>query len=228
MKLLALDTAANLCAACVFDAEPAVVRAARSLDVGKGHVEHLMLLVQEVLNQADAGYGDLDRIVVSTGPGSFTGVRVGIAAARGLALALNIPVIGISTLEAIAAEVRETHPGRSAFIAIDARRGEVYSAEYDAHGVCVSDPAVLSVPVAAGRVSSTGSVVAGSGARIVAEAVDGDIAIASCSDAATADIEIFARLGAVTDEPDMPPNPLYLRAPDAKPQVGFAVARVSN
>lgn len=228
MKLLALDTAANLCAACVFDAEPAVVRAARTLDVGKGHVEHLMPLVQQVLDQAGTGYGEIDRIVVSTGPGSFTGVRVGIAAARGLALALIIPVIGISTLEAIAAEVRQTHPGRSVFVALDARRDEVYSAEYDANGVCMSEPAVLSVPVAAARASSTKSVLAGSGARIVAEAVDGDFALARGSHAATADIEIFARLGAIADEPGTPPNPLYLRAPDAKPQVGYAVARVSS
>ncbi len=225
MKLLALDTAANLCAACVFDAEPAAVRAQSSLDIGRGHVEHLIPQVQQVLDQAESSYRDLDRIVVSTGPGSFTGVRVGIAAARGFSLALGIPAVGISTLEAIAAEARQTHPGQPILVVLDARREEVYTAEYASDGHCTSAPAVLSISEVATRAKSAKPVLAGSGAPIVAEAVGGDLEFDFGSAVATADIETYARLGAMADEPDLPPKPLYLRAPDAKPQTDYAVAR---
>src|SRR5690606_8172147 len=126
MKLLAIDTAANLCAACVYDTQ-AGERGRAVLDLGKGHAEHLMAVIEEALTAAGCAYTDLEAVAVSVGPGSFTGVRVGVSAARGLALALGIPAVGVSTLEALAAEARGDAP-RAVLARVEAGRGQAYVA----------------------------------------------------------------------------------------------------
>ncbi|TAN02274.1 MAG: tRNA (adenosine(37)-N6)-threonylcarbamoyltransferase complex dimerization subunit type 1 TsaB, partial [Rhizobiaceae bacterium] len=148
MNVLAIDTAANLCAACIYDAAADVVRSRRVLDIGKGHAEHLMGTIAGTLEEAGLSYRDLARIAVSVGPGSFTGVRVGVSAARGLALALKIPAIGVSTLEALAAEARAAFPDRTVAAMIDGRRGDLYLAGYDRDGKFLRNPAAVSVEAA--------------------------------------------------------------------------------
>ena len=106
MNILAIDTAANLCAACIFDGERHAEVARTVRDIGKGHAEILMDVIQETLTAAAMSYPALGAIAVSVGPGSFTGVRVGVSVARGLALALKIPAAGVSTLESLAFEAR--------------------------------------------------------------------------------------------------------------------------
>ena len=123
MKLLAIDTAANLCAACVYDADRDVVLGQSVRDIGKGHAEQLMDVIAEALEGAGLTYGDVSRIGVTVGPGSFTGVRVGVSTARGLALALGIPAIGVTTLEALAAGERAVRPDKDVLAVIDAGRG---------------------------------------------------------------------------------------------------------
>lgn len=226
MKLLAMDTAANLCAACILDNDVDGPPVARSLDVGRGHVELLMPLVGELMAEADCDYGDLDRIAVSIGPGSFTGVRVGVAAARGFALALDIPAIGVSALDAIAAEARAAFPGRPVLVALDARRDEIYSAFYDASGACTAGPEVSTVEAGAAIIRRRDPVLAGSAAAAIAEAAGGQLDIGPA--AATASIETYASLGATAEHVGGSPKPLYLRAPDARPQTGFAVARTGG
>src|SRR5690606_26839604 len=110
MRLLAIDTAANLCAACVFDTDAGELGRA-VLDLGKGHAEHLIGVIDDALKAAGTAYDDLDAIAVSVGPGSFTGVRVGVATTRGLELALKVPAVGVSTLEALEYERRDAEPG---------------------------------------------------------------------------------------------------------------------
>lgn len=228
MKLLAIDTAANFCAACILDSESGVPPVAKSLDVGKGHVELLMPLINEVLQSAEWTYADLDRIAVSVGPGSFTGVRVGVAAARGLALALKLPAIGISTLDAIADETRQAFPDQPVLVALDARRGEIYAAEYDETGHCVVEPSVSTVTDVVSRGTGRNIVLAGSAASAIAALVDSGEAVGVGTADATASIQTYARLGANADNPQSAPKPVYLRAPDAKPQTGFAVERVGS
>ncbi|WP_292249424.1 tRNA (adenosine(37)-N6)-threonylcarbamoyltransferase complex dimerization subunit type 1 TsaB, partial [Mesorhizobium sp.] len=101
------------------------------LDLGKGHAEHLMAVIDAALKAAGTGYAGLDAIAVSVGPGSFTGLRVGVSTARGLALALKIPAIGVTTLEALAAEAAASFPGRAVLAALDAGREEIHVAAYD-------------------------------------------------------------------------------------------------
>ncbi|TGT75410.1 tRNA (adenosine(37)-N6)-threonylcarbamoyltransferase complex dimerization subunit type 1 TsaB, partial [Mesorhizobium sp. M8A.F.Ca.ET.161.01.1.1] len=92
------------------------------LDLGKGHAEHLMAVIAEALTAGAMDYSGLGAIAVSVGPGSFTGLRVGVSTARGLALALKVPAIGVTTLEALAAEAAAEFPGRPVLAALDAGR----------------------------------------------------------------------------------------------------------
>ena len=100
MRVLAIDTALEACAAAVLDTESAGIMAHESLAMQRGHAEALMPLIKRVMDRAGLAYAALDRVAVTIGPGSFTGLRVGIAAARGIALAAGKPAVGLSTLAA--------------------------------------------------------------------------------------------------------------------------------
>lgn len=229
MRILAIDTAASLCAACVLDTA-AGERGRAVLDLGRGHAERLMEVIGATLEQAGSLYGELDAIAVSTGPGSFTGVRVGVAAARGLALALKIPAVGVTTLEALGHQAQALHPGRPVTVTIDAGRGEVYAASFAADGAPVAAPAAITIAEAQTlvRESEAATVLAGSAAPALAEASGPGRMVAVA--AATADIGVYALLGAQKLSADpraapAKPKPLYLRGADAKPQTGFALPR---
>ncbi len=144
MKILALDTAASWCAAAVYDTARNVVIADVSENIGKGHAEVLMEYVERAMNEAKLSLRDMDRVAVNIGPGSFTGVRIGVSAARGFALALGVPVIGITAFEALAAETSIALPERPVLVLLDAHRGEIYAQGFDAQGLPQSKPAVLS------------------------------------------------------------------------------------
>ena len=105
MLILAIDTALDACAACVLDTDAGRLMARQSLAMKRGHAEALMPLIAGVIKEAGIAFAGLDRIAVTTGPGSFTGLRVGLSAARGIALAANKPVVGVTTLTAYAAPV---------------------------------------------------------------------------------------------------------------------------
>jgi len=188
----------------------------------RGHAEALMPMVARVAEAAHLPFSAIDRFAVTVGPGTFTGIRVGIAAARGLALATGRPLIGVTTLEAYAAEMGDKKKGRSIAIALDARRGEVYFQTFDAAGRPHSEAAVLT-PRAAAECLSTDLVLAGSGARLVADALAalGRTVRLSARDLGPGpDPTVIARLAANRTMPDRPPAPLYLRPADAKPQPG--------
>lgn len=224
MILLAIDCAASLCAASVYD-----VGAGRELgrsvrDLGKGHAEHLMAVIDEALAQAGKSYADLGRIAVSTGPGSFTGVRVAVSAARGFSLALKVPAVGVTTLEALAAETRAALGPCKVLAALDAGRAELHAAVYDEYGQAVHEPAVLTLDEAAAIATSEAMALAGTAMQLIAGAVTGKVfELGPVS--ATADIGSYARIAAVKAGDGERPKPIYLRAPDAKPQAGFVLPR---
>ncbi|MBB6469636.1 tRNA threonylcarbamoyl adenosine modification protein YeaZ [Aminobacter lissarensis] len=224
MILLAIDCAASLCAASVYD-----VAAGRELgrcvrDLGKGHAEHLMAVIDEALTQAGKSYADLGRIAVSTGPGSFTGVRVAVSAARGFSLALKVPAVGVTTLEALAAETRDKFGTRVVLAALDAGRAEIHAAVYDETGNALRKPAVLTLDEAASIVASEQVALAGTASQLIADAVR-DKVFTFGPISATADIGTYARLAAGKAGDGERPKPIYLRAPDAKPQAGFVLPR---
>ena len=143
MKILALDTASSWCAAAVYDSGTDTVLAEVSEDIGKGHAEVLMDYIERTMAQSGIAMSELDRVAVNVGPGSFTGVRIGVSAARGFALALDRPAIGVSAFDALASEVATSHPGQPALILLEAHRGEIYAQGFGADGEATTGPMVL-------------------------------------------------------------------------------------
>lgn len=224
MKLLALDTAANLCAVAILDVETGTLLAEVSEDIGKGHAERLMAVIEQALAQGEIAISDIGKIAVSVGPGSFTGVRVGVSAARGFALALKCPVVGISTLQALAYDAAERVPGNSILSIIDARRDELYAQFFSEDGSAESQPSVTTLPLILEQLEKRSQirVLAGSGAPLINAQLGQPLDIAVLT--ATGSIEAFARLGAIKVA-DGAPKPLYLRGLDVKPQQGFVLKR---
>ncbi|TPM92848.1 tRNA (adenosine(37)-N6)-threonylcarbamoyltransferase complex dimerization subunit type 1 TsaB [Mesorhizobium sp. B2-1-3A] len=225
MKVLAIDCAASLCAACVYDAAAGRELGRAVLDLGKGHAEHLMAVIAEALKAGATDYPGLGAIAVSVGPGSFTGLRVGVSTARGLALALKIPAIGVTTLEALAAEAAAAFPGRAVLAALDAGREEIHAALYDKMSVLTYGPAVTKLPEATALAMENLAVLAGTAAVQIAASAGRVSDIGPRT--ATADIVTYARLAAAKGEGERP-KPLYLRGADAKPQAGFILSRQQN
>jgi tRNA threonylcarbamoyl adenosine modification protein YeaZ len=168
---------------------------------------------------ADVEFAALDRIAVTTGPGSFTGLRVGISATRGIALAAGKPAIGLSTLAGFAAPLIAEDDSTHVVAAIDARHDNVYLQVFGTGGRTLVAPRIATLRDAV-RAAMTGPArIVGSAANLLAAAwprgVDQPIAVEQC---AAPDIGWIARLGAAATDGSGPPKPLYLRAPDAQPQ----------
>ena len=202
MRVLVIDTALDACTAAVFEDGRAL--GVRTETMARGHSERLGGFVRDAVAEAGDGFEALDRIGVTVGPGSFTGLRVGLAFAQGLGAALGLPVAGVSTLQALARSVDEGE-GRTAAV-IDARRGQVYLQLFE-NGQAASEPEALAIDDAIMRLSDGGWRIAGSGSVLVGGAVG----------AASPDPAALAVLTATLDPETHPPRPLYLRAPDATP-----------
>lgn len=213
MLILALDTSMAACSVCVYDAEKGLVLGANRQFMDRGQAEALAPMLQEIMTAAGVGFGDLKRIAVTTGPGTFTGVRIGLAMARGLGVSLSIPVTGINSLAAIAANERSSD--RPIAVAADARLGEIYFAAFDRAGQELSPPAILSLDKV--EMTAGSSRVLGTGADLLLKNLNGHPHLRS----GAGDVPIaanFVRLAASMPVSTNPPEPLYLRAPDAKPQ----------
>ncbi|MBB3540498.1 MULTISPECIES: tRNA (adenosine(37)-N6)-threonylcarbamoyltransferase complex dimerization subunit type 1 TsaB [unclassified Rhizobium] len=219
MIILALDTAGVDCAAALYDSGRDTMLGEASDMIGKGHAEHLMGIVDRVLEQAGVALSAVDRIAVTIGPGSFTGIRVGVAAARGFALSLGVPAVGVTTLAVMAEAQRLKTPGRSVLTAMDAKRNEIYLQTFDADGEPLDEARAVAVEEAQAIAATFEGEIAGSATPLLKPGTIGD-----CANHFP--ISIVARLGAAADPSSGKPKPLYLRGPDAKPQAGFAIARV--
>lgn len=219
MRVLAIDTALAACSAAVLDTEYGGIVASEGLPMQRGHAEALLPLLQRVMQQAGFGFADIDRIAVTTGPGSFTGLRVGIAAARGIALAAKKPAVGLSTLSAYAAPHIASDERFPVVAAIDARHNHVYLQVFAAGGSLIVAPRLAPLREAVKAAAETSSFIAGSAAQLVAAGLTADDPVPVAVDASTApDIAWVARMGAVVPEEQAPLKPQYLRAPDAQPQ----------
>jgi tRNA threonylcarbamoyladenosine biosynthesis protein TsaB len=219
MRVLAIDTALAACSAAVLDTAYGGIVASESLPMQRGHAEALLPLLQRVMQRAGFGFADIDRIAVTTGPGSFTGLRVGIAAARGIALAAKKPAVGLSTLSAYAAPHIASDERFPVVAAIDARHNHVYLQVFAAGGSLIVAPRLAPLREAVKAAAETSSFIAGSAAQLVAAGLTADDPVPVAVDASAApDIAWVARMGAVVPEEQAPLKPQYLRAPDAQPQ----------
>src|SRR5471030_3050134 len=156
MRVLAIDTALESCSAAVLGTESASVAARESLPMARGHAEALIPLIARVLDRARLSFSEIDRIAVTTGPGSFTGLRVGISAARGIALATGKPAVGLSTLAAFAAPFIAADDTLPVVAVIDARHDHVYLQVFGPGGRTLVAPRIVPLREAL-RVSTTGS-----------------------------------------------------------------------
>ena len=226
MRVLAIDTALEACSVAVLDTERGTIIAHESLPMLRGHAEALIPLIARVLERARLTFSDIDRIAVTTGPGSFTGLRVGIAAARGIALAAGKPAVGLSTLAAYAAPFVAADDTLSVVAVIDARHDHVYLQVFGPGGRTIVAPRLAPLREAL-RAAATGAPrLVGTAAATLAAAWPPGERPPSLVDARRApDIDWVARLGAAAVETGVPPKPLYLRAPDAQPQNAAQLAR---
>ena len=219
MIVLGLDTALGACSAAVVSDDRVLAHEHR--DMLRGHAEALAPMVEALMRASGLGFADLDRIAVTTGPGTFTGQRVGLAFARGLRVALHIPAIGVTTLDAMAAEGLERHPGPWAIAAADAKRGEIYLGARSAKGETLIESELIALDAAPARIGALAKlhgpciVLAGTAAEAIAPLLMQAGLQPMDSLVRQPDAIIVARLGAGVPAGG-PPKPLYLRAPDAK------------
>lgn len=197
MILLAIDAAGTRLQLALAKADGSVDTLVE--DMPKGHAERIFPAIAELLARNGAAYADLGRIAVTTGPGSFTGVRVGLSAARGLGLALGIPVVGVPTLEAISLA---SPPGRPTSVLLDARRGEAWFQRFSAPGVPAAGTELLPMETARARAGP------------------------AALEMPFPDIAALAGHAAGLDPGTHRPDPVYIREADAKPQDGARIARI--
>ena len=219
MRVLAIDTALEACSAAVLDTEQGGILASESIPMVLGHAEALMPLIARVMSEARLEFLELDRVAVTVGPGSFTGLRVGVSAARGIAVAAGKPAVGLTTLAAYAAPYIAADAVAPLLTAIDARNNQVYMQLFGNGGRTLIQPKIAGVRDAA-RAAVTGPArVVGSGAGLVVDAWPATERRPTIVDAARAPtIDWVAHLGAAAAQELALPKPLYLRAPDAQPQ----------
>jgi len=227
MLVLAIDTALGACACCVLDADSGRLIASQSQPMVRGHAEALMPVIADVMMLAGIGFARLDRIAVTTGPGSFTGLRVGLSAARGIALATGKPAVGVTTLTAYSAPyIDET--GRDPVIcAIDARHDQVYCQVVSGNGASLMRPKLKPIAELLEAARFGTPILVGNAADAVALRWPRDLPPAKVDVAIAPDIEWVAWVGAALNPQQAPARPTYLRAPDAKPQTPLVQPTVS-
>lgn len=226
VRVLAIDTALGACSACIWQAGDAEPLAAESLPMERGHAEALLPLIERVASQVEGGFERLDRVAVTVGPGSYTGLRVGISAARGIGLAAGIPVVGVATLSAFIAPLMVKERRGLFTAAVDAKHGHIYIQAIAPGGRTIIQPSLMSYRDAIRVLGSGPLLISGSAAVMLAAEARMQGVEAHVTDMPMApDIVWVARLGALADPSQALPKPLYLRDPDAKPQDGARIAR---
>jgi tRNA threonylcarbamoyl adenosine modification protein YeaZ len=223
MRILAIDTALPAVSACVLDHDAEEPVASESIAMERGHAEAIMPLIERVMSKVEGGFSSIDRVAIAVGPGSFTGIRIGLAAGQAIALACKAEVVGVSTLAALAAPlILEEHEGVVA-AAIDARHGKVYVAAFGPDGRALLTPRRDGAHEALRALGDGPLLLIGSGAELLAkEARAYGVPVTIVSEQASPDIAYIARLGLAARPENAPAKPLYLKEPDVtvagKPQ----------
>lgn len=218
-SILAIDTSGTACSAALW--RSGGLAAHRYRDMARGHAEFLMPIIVETLADSGQLLRTVDAIAVTVGPGAFTGIRIGLAAARGIGLAAGIPVCGVTTFAAVAEAVPEVaRRNRRTIVALDSKRGDLFVQSYDRSLLATTPPAVLTADHVAGLLSEAPSIVAGDGVALLRPLIrrglaDGSVQV-HCEGPADARYvaALAARLLSAGEAP--PPIPVYLRAPDVR------------
>jgi tRNA threonylcarbamoyladenosine biosynthesis protein TsaB len=228
MLILAIDTALDSCGAAVLDTERGELIARESQPMKRGHAEALMPMIARVIRASGVTFAALDRIAATTGPGSFTGLRVGLSAARGIALAAGKPAVGVTTLTAYAAPIVGQNADQPVISAIDARHDQVYFQVVGGDGSPLLRPRLAPIATALEAARFGAPYLVGNAAAILAERWPAEAPPPFKVDAnAAPDIAWVAWVGAAVRPDTAPARPYYLRAPDAKPSIPAAVAQAA-
>jgi tRNA threonylcarbamoyladenosine biosynthesis protein TsaB len=218
VKILAVDTALGACSVAVVENDMTLAHRLEPME--RGHAERLAPMVRDAMTAAGVGFAAIDRLAVTVGPGTFTGQRVGYAFMRGLRLALKRPLIGITTLEAMAAATQAATGAEAVAVLHDARRNEVYLTV--AVGGSVIVPARLAgfeealETVLEATAPNSRLAIAGTAGQPAADIIAGRGRSCRSVEILYPDALWVAQLALGAPEPGEIPRPLYLRPPDAK------------
>lgn len=227
MKILGLDTATSGCSTAVWIDGQVVSR--RAEPMARGQAQALVPMADEVMAEAGLAFAGLDRIAVTVGPGAFTGLRIALAAARGFAVAANVPVVGVTTFEAVAHGLSDNELAgvKAVLVAVDSRRTEPFLQLFSADlmpvgGAAMPDPSLIGDWLAEQmtRLPSTRQgdlLVAGDGIELVRPALQGFTNIRYAKGNGIPDAAVVAALAASrTDDSiaGLAPEPFYIRPPD--------------
>lgn len=215
MRVLAFDSSGNGCSAAVLVDDRLLAHHFEPMV--RGQAERLMPMIERTLAASGLGFSALELIAVTVGPGAFTGVRIGLAAARGLGLATGLPVLGLTSFEAVAADVPAAlRPHRSLVVALDSRRDELYLQAFDAVDRPLGEGALVAPEAWVAWAPGGPILLAGDGAARFEAGLRGR-AVLRAPGSGIPDAAPLARLAARRWQPGttLPPlDPLYLRAPD--------------
>ena len=215
MLVLGMDTSLQACSVALVNRASGEVLSYRREIMERGQAEALPDMVDAVMMEAGDPYATLNVVAITRGPGSFTGVRIGLSFARALAATLEIPITGMTTLEAIARNLKHNPERLPIASVIDARRNELYLQVFDADFQPITEALLTAVDDAHTHLPPGPCLLVGTGAALVADDEQGRM----LADAdPLPDAEVVALHASVEPMPAEPPEPLYLRAPDARPQ----------
>jgi len=229
MRILAIDTSCGAASAAVYDDVAREALAQETIPMAQGHAEALAPMVQRVMEKVEGGFPTLDRVAVCVGPGSFTGIRIGLAMGRAIGVALSAPVVGVSSLVAFAGPLlADPRPG-VIIAAIDANHGQIYFQLFEPSGRPLFVPRVAKLRDAIRLIGGGTARLCGNAASIIADETaktGGDF------DASQAtpfpDIVAIARAGLALDPASAPPRPIYVKPPDAQPSQAATIARAEG
>ena len=224
MRLLAIDTALAACSAAIFDFDKGII-ASETLPMIRGHAEALIPLIARVVDAAGVDYAALDRIAVTVGPGSFTGLRVGVAAARGIALAANKPCVGVTTLRALASPYAAADTESTVLAVINARHSHLYFQGFDASGDPLDSPRIVSIDELISSLPTGRIHIIGDAANLIESVWPAEKPSPIFQQNDAPDIAWVARLCARSELAHESPKPVYLRAPAAKPPAPSGLVR---
>jgi tRNA threonylcarbamoyladenosine biosynthesis protein TsaB len=226
MNILALDSATAACSAAVWSGDG--IAAHRFEPMARGHAEHLMPMVRDVMAESGLSFHDLDCIATTTGPGGFTGLRIGLAAARALAMAAKLPIAGYTTLEIVARSPQGQAAPHPRLVVLDAKRSDFYFQLFLPDGAALSEPATAKPAAIAAALASQGPMtICGDGANAVYEELKAcGVQIQRSTGPDAPDAAVLAQIAHGDIDGDIdgdinfefasrPPEPVYLRPPDA-------------
>ncbi|ALE03408.1 tRNA (adenosine(37)-N6)-threonylcarbamoyltransferase complex dimerization subunit type 1 TsaB [Bartonella ancashensis] len=219
MIILVIDTASSHCTVALIYHQSVVAHISEGMN--KGHAEKLISQIEQAMNISDTTFDKIDCIAVNIGPGSFTGIRVGVSAARALALALKIPAVGISLLEALTAQAIQNDISSDITAVIEAYEGMFYCQNFSKDLIALNAPSLRTLDSVIANLPEKTTLI-GPAVDAIAIHITDKTTILHKLLPKDVNVAIYAHL-AMNKSSHTPPSPLYLRDAEARKQTNFAL-----